>query len=70
MPHQAQNNDCERFLRGSAQISESQTASKSKSREGENFYHLKQRRKIFFLKFRLSVNFHTDSLLLYIFILV
>ena len=53
-----------RFLRVSAQISESQTATKSKSSEGEIFYHLKQRRKIFFLKFILPVNFLTDSLLL------
>ena len=55
-----------RFLRGAAQIFESQTAAKSKSREGEIFYHLKQRRKIFFLKFILPVNFLTDSLLLYL----
>ena len=64
--HHSPNGDCGRFLRGAAQISESQTATKSKSSEGEIFYHLKQRRKIFSPKFRLSVNFLTDSLLLYI----
>ena len=64
--HHSPNGDCVRFLRGAAQIFESQTATKSNSSEGENFYHLKQRRKIFFLKFILPVNFLTDSLLLYI----
>ena len=45
MPPQAQRSDCERFLRGSAQISESQTATKSKSMEGKKIYRLKQRTK-------------------------
>ena len=68
--HHSPNGDCVRFLRVPAQISESQTDTKSKSSEGENFYHLKQRRKIFSPKFILPVNFLTDSLLTNLHILV